>query len=78
MAASTETLMRQAPQTAEVYLREVVRSINAQFGDGYALQHPELVAAMLQTCALDFSSCMISNSLGQVADAIHSGLSGLS
>lgn len=73
MVANADTLMRQAPQTAEGYLKQVVLSIDERFGDGYAKANPVVVAAMLQACTADFAACMVSNSLDRVADAIHSG-----
>lgn len=73
MAANAQTLMNQAPMTADKYLGDVVRSIDERFGDGFAKANPTLVAAMLQTCAMDFAACMLSNSLTDVADTIEAG-----
>jgi hypothetical protein len=57
--ASNDTLMQQAPMTADEYLRAGVRTIDKQFGDGYAKQHPELLAAYMKTCAMDFGTSML-------------------
>lgn len=65
-----DTLMRQAPATAGLYLSETVRSIDNTFGEGYAKTHPELVAAMIQTCARDFHSAVYQHTMGDVAAAI--------
>lgn len=35
------------------YLAEAHRSIDAEFGAGHAVRHPELVAAFLQACTLE-------------------------
>jgi hypothetical protein len=77
MAADADTLMRQASDTADTYLRAVIKSIDAQFGQGFAQSNPALVASMLQACTADFAACMLSNSLDRVADALHSGLSNM-
>ncbi len=74
MVADADTLMRQAPETAEGYLTQVVRSIDERFGEGYAKANPVVVAAMLQTCTADFAACMVSNALDRIADAISAGL----
>ncbi len=77
MAADAHTLMNQAPMTADKYLLDCIRSIDEALGDGYAKAHPEVLAAMLRACSFDFATCMTSNSLDRIADAIHSGLSNM-
>lgn len=77
VTASFETLMSQSIGTAEVYLNAASQAIDKQFWDGCALQHPELVAAFMTTCALDYRSSTllvaaqkIVAGLGDVANAI--------
>lgn len=41
-----------APQIAR-HLSNVVTAIDAQFGDGYAANHPQLVAAMVQSATIE-------------------------
>lgn len=43
----------QAAESAAFYLREAVAAIDATFGDGYARDHPELVASLVQASAID-------------------------
>jgi hypothetical protein len=74
MTANAETLMRQAPMTADTYLRECVKSIDSQFGQGFAKANPAVLAAMLQASSMDFASMVISNSFDRVAVAIEDGL----
>jgi hypothetical protein len=56
--------MRQAHMTAHDYMMQARIDIDSQFGVGYAAEHPELVAAYMQTVALDYgrpfwrSSCL--------------------
>lgn len=69
-----DNLMRQAPMTAELYLRNAVASIDQVFGVGYAKANPAVVAAFLQTCAMDFATVMGSNAVDRLTDAISTGL----
>ena len=46
--------MKHAHETADEYMNKAVISIDNKFGDGYAKSHPELIAAFMQTSALDY------------------------
>ena len=46
--------MNQATATAGLYLVDAIKVIDAQFGEGYAKQHPELIAGFMQTAASDY------------------------
>lgn len=74
--ADPNTLLVQASETAEAYLRAGTKAIDDQFGDGYAKEHPELVAAFMQVAAKDFAASMlvavIERSSSQTASAIES------
>ena len=52
-------LMRQAHMTAHDYMMHVINDIDELLGDGYAKQHPELIAAYMQTAALDLVAAII-------------------
>ena len=41
-----------AVSTTGFYLREAIRLIDEEFGEGYAKAHPELVGAFMQTCTM--------------------------
>jgi hypothetical protein len=43
--AGNQTLMRQAPMTANEYLLSAIDHIDQALGKGYAKQHPESLAA---------------------------------
>lgn len=58
ISAMPETLMHQAGHTADYYLMRAIESINLRCGDGYALKHPELIAAFMQACAADFDTAI--------------------
>ncbi|MAH44150.1 hypothetical protein CL614_10625 [archaeon] len=48
-----ETLMRQAWKTAEEWSDRAIEYYDSQFGEGYSKEHPEMISAFLNACALD-------------------------
>src|SRR6516162_4954672 len=56
--AGTSTLMRQAQMTAHDYMAQARHDIDEVFGERYAISHPELIAAYMQTAALDFGAAV--------------------
>ena len=56
-----ENAMRQAALTADVYMMEAHKAIDALFEKGYAKTHPGLVAAFMNVAASDFSESMKNN-----------------
>lgn len=45
--------MRQGADTADLYLRRAVASIDDVLGEGYAAKHPELIAVFMQVAHAD-------------------------
>lgn len=71
VTAIPETLMRQAWMTADEYLRYAIECIDLRFNTvGYAKEHPELVAAFMNTAARDFHTGMMAKTLGYIGDTI--------
>jgi hypothetical protein len=70
ISAGSETLMRQASMTADEYLREAIERIDLRLGHGYAKAHPELIAAFMQTAALDFGAAVIARAIETAANAL--------
>jgi hypothetical protein len=68
------TLFHQAPKTINDYLLEGIKSIDRQFGNGYAKNHPELLGAFIKACALDFNSSIIAAAIEQSAPIIASSI----
>lgn len=68
--AGNETLFRQAPATAHDYMTNAVKDIDAYFGKGFAKAHPELIAAYMQTAAIDMSGAVIARAVETLADAV--------
>ncbi|KIX12639.1 hypothetical protein X474_18010 [Dethiosulfatarculus sandiegensis] len=48
-----------------------MRIIDSKFGEGYAKDHPELVADFMKTCALDFGAAIITASLQEISESLH-------
>jgi len=69
ITAGTETLFRQAPMTAHDYMMKAIDDIDELLGKGYAKQHPELIAAYMQTAAIDFGTAIIARANESVATA---------
>jgi hypothetical protein len=80
VTAGAETLMRQAGMTADEYLHAALRNLDEVCGKGRALDHPNIVGAMIIAAALDYHSAQL-NLVGQfvregleaIADAIRGG-----
>lgn len=66
--ADGDTLMRQAPMTANSYLMEAIASIDKALGAGYAAAHPELIASFIQASALDFGASILARAIEAIAD----------
>lgn len=63
ITANAQTLMNQAPATVDVYLTEAVKSIDDHLGKGYSQKNPGLVAAFIQTCAIDLGCAVLAQQL---------------
>ena len=70
ITADHTTLMRQAPMTAHEYFHAAIKSIDDRFGDGYAQEHPELIAAFMQTAARDFQTAITARTMQDAAEQI--------
>lgn len=73
----TETeLALQAPLSAHTWMSAAIHRIDGELGEGYAKAHPELIAAFMSTCAVDYAVGSVRNqladSLAVIADALRS------
>ena len=71
------TLMRQAPDTASLYLTSAIKSIDRQFGEGYAKKNPALVAGFMEVCASDLRTSVILMAAEKIEDRAGEIWSGL-
>jgi hypothetical protein len=53
---SFDELMREAPGTARYFLVSAIAEIDSVFEDGYAKEHPDLLAAFLNGSIKDFAT----------------------
>jgi len=51
-----ESLMKQASDTADVYLNRAATAVDERFGEGYAAKNPTLVVAHMRVAAMDFDT----------------------
>ena len=58
MTTEPAGLVKYAGITAGDYMRTAVVQIEDQFGEGYAKEHPDLVAAFMNVCARDFQTAV--------------------
>ena len=63
----TEAL-QQTRMTADDYLDAAIIAIDARFGDGFARIHPELIAAYMQTCAMDAGTAVVARAIASVLE----------
>ncbi|MBN1689008.1 MAG: hypothetical protein JW893_07915 [Candidatus Omnitrophica bacterium] len=67
---SSNDAMHQASETAKKYMYDAQGAINKRFGAGYAEQHPDLMAAFMQTAALDFMTSFLAKCLQDIDQSI--------
>lgn len=72
--ASNQTLLRQAPMTADEYLHSAIDHIDDRLGKGYAKQHPELIAAFMQTSAIDLGTAVIARAIETFSERLASAI----
>lgn len=77
ITASNETLLNQAPITAERYMSEAIDRIDRFFGKDYAKNNPILVAAFMQCAAQDFQTGITARTLQDHLGAIGYALDNL-
>jgi hypothetical protein len=68
--AGNSTLLKQAPMTADEYLASAISCIDDKLGNGYAKAHPELVAAFIQTSAMDLGAAVVARAIETLATAV--------
>ena len=52
--------------TAHDYMMKAISDIDELLGKGYAKQHSELIAAYMQTAAIDFGTAIIARAIESV------------
>jgi hypothetical protein len=68
-------MMKQAGMTAETYLDDAIRAIDKLFrNEGSAYRHPDLIAAFMQTAAIDCAAQQIRAGLDGIAQTLNENL----
>lgn len=68
---SDQELMKQAAMTATEYMNLGIHAIDERFGEeGYAKAHPQLLAAFMNTAALDYGTCALRNTIDDAVDRV--------
>lgn len=70
ITASYDTLLRQAPDTAETYLRAAKTRIDEVFGKDFAKNNPALVAAFITACSADLNNAVLTVAIQEASDRI--------
>jgi hypothetical protein len=68
--ADSTTLARHATMAAINDMNIAVDTIDGRFAKGYAKQHPELIAAFMQTVAIGFGARVIAGAIEDIADPV--------
>jgi len=63
-------LTHQAILTAEAYFSAAITHIDAALGAGYAMAHPDLIAAFMRACERDLHTAVLLRALKNIAEAI--------
>ena len=70
ITASNDTLLEQAPQTANFYLDHAIGAIDERFGADFAKANPDLVAAYMRACSTDLGGAIIARAIESIGATI--------
>ena len=69
-ALDAATVRRQASMSTAEYMSYAIKEIDQEFGQGYAVGHPELVGAFINASAQDFAATIVAQRLETLADNV--------
>jgi hypothetical protein len=61
---------RYSSTTVREYLVKAIETIDLQLGHGYASEHPQLIAAFMQTCAIDSVAGTLEREISYLTETI--------
>jgi hypothetical protein len=70
VTADADALLRQASRTTAEHMRNAARHIDEQFGPGYAVRHPSVLTAFMQTAAANLQTAMLKAAAQDVRDGL--------
>lgn len=68
--SSIPQLVEQAPSTIDHYIYRGIKTIDRDFGEGYAKTNPQLLAAYITACASDFNNAALLKTFGSGLDEL--------
>jgi hypothetical protein len=71
-------LMREAPGTVTYFMESAIEEIDSVFGDGYAQNHPVLLAAFLDGSVREFTTGAIIKAFGEKLGDLNSSITSIS
>lgn len=75
---SFEELMKEAPGTVTYFLKSAIEEIDSVFEDGYAKEHPELLAAFIDGSVKDFTTGALIKILEEKLGDLNSSIASIS
>jgi hypothetical protein len=63
ITATGDGLLEQSSATADLHFARAVTCIDDTFGDGFAKQNPDLIAAFMRTAVADLASAVIARAI---------------
>lgn len=72
ISADATTLVLQASHTAHDYFRMAVKTIDSEFGEGYAAKHPDLIASLVNVACKDFSVAITLKEIAEMVEDVKS------
>ena len=69
-SVTANDMMIEAPDTVGFYLRRGIKHIDNSLGEGYAEEHPELLAGFIQACATELHTGIEAKEIEMVSNAI--------
>ncbi|MBK3801299.1 hypothetical protein GAY33_19075 [Azospirillum brasilense] len=76
ITASFESLQRDGAYVADSYLKDAVKAVDAQFGDGFARKNPTAVAPIIAAYMASASASYVTASKLKVLENVAEELSG--
>lgn len=74
VTASSYELMKQAADTALEYYSRIAEGMDKTYGKGWSAQHPDVVARLTETAALDFKAALLVKGMEKVGGDIVAAL----
>lgn len=68
--ATFDNLLKQSSSTADYWFEDAVSCIDAQFGKDFAKNNPSLIAAFMQSAAIDFHGATLGKAAAGLAEAL--------